>query len=164
MKAAFCWISNGLFIGEDPIMNKIMSCLGGTNVVVAFAVIGIVPAIGAPINLPMKQIAHPSEITYVDWHGGGWHGGGWYPGGYHGGRHPGYGGYYGDDFLVAGGALLLGALVGSAIVNSAYQGDRYYQEDRYPHRYRRPYYSHRYSYTPYISHHGDPYLGWQRGF
>lgn len=171
----------GFFIGEDPFMKKIISCLGATSVIVAtFGVASVVPAIGAPINLRPMQIPHPSEITYVNWHGGGWHGGGWHGGGWHGGGwhgggwhgggwhgggyyggwYPGYGGYYGDDLWVAGGALLLGALIGGAIANSANYGDHYYG---HPHGYRQPYYIHRHSYTPYTVHYADPYLGWQRG-
>lgn len=151
-------------------MKKTMSCLGLTSVVAAtFAATNIVPAVSAPINLPMTQTVHPSEITFVGWHGGGWrgggwHGGGWRGGGYYGGWYPGYDGYYGGDELwIAGGALLLGALIGSAIANSAYHGDYYYHEDRRPQRYRHRYYSQKYSYTPYVADRADPYLGWQRG-
>ncbi|MGO4831046.1 hypothetical protein AB4144_01915 [Rhizobiaceae sp. 2RAB30] len=96
--------------------------MGAASLVVAtFAAASTVPAIGGPIKLPTVQIAYPSDITDVNWHGGGfhggwhgggwrgggwrgagwhgggWHGGGWHGGGYYGGWYPAYGGYYGGD-------------------------------------------------------------------
>lgn len=179
-------------------MKTIMSCFGATSVAAAtFAAASIVPATGAPILLTGIQIAHPSDVTYVrdgmgwrgngfrggGWrHGGNWRGGHWPGSGFHGGGyygwHNGYGGYYNDndDLWIAGGALVLGALIGSAIANSGYYGNNYYgyygnnyYEDRYvgsyryrDQNYRYRDYNYRYRGTPYRAHTADPYLGWQR--
>ncbi len=95
-------MTSGPFISEAPIMKKITSCLATTSVVVAtFAVTCVVPATGAPLHLPMMQIAHPSAITEVNWRGGGWHGGGggWHGGGWRGGG----GGWHGGGWRGGGG-------------------------------------------------------------
>lgn len=181
-------------------MKKILSWMGATTVAATVALASTVPSTGAPTLLPRPEIAQPLDVIHVrdgtrwrgsgfrgsgwrnggNWRGGHWRGNGFRGGGYHGGYrggyyggYNGYGGYYGDDFWIAGGALMLGALIGSAIANNNYYGgysygDRYLYPEGYvnygeryrPYRYsNRPY---RYSHTPYRNQTVDPYLGWQR--
>ncbi|BCH28262.1 hypothetical protein MesoLjLc_01920 [Mesorhizobium sp. L-8-10] len=184
MKAVPAGSAVSLLISEDSIMKNLVSWLNAAGVAAIFAVASVVPATGAPNLLPRPQTAHPTahplEVIQVrdgmrwrgngyrgggwrhggNWRGRNWHGSGFRGGGYYG-WYNGYGGYYDDDAWVAGGALLLGALIGSAIANSSYYGD-YFYEDRYLNGGRYSGYRDRYSPAPYRRQTADPYLGWQR--